>query len=102
MKAHRPVRIAILECDTPADGTRAKYGSYGGVFKALLDAGLDALGKDYSNKNSSSSANEPETLPERLELSYWDVVNAQKYPAVEDVGGVLLTGSRTCLRAFDA
>ena len=74
----RPLRIAILECDTPLDQTRAKYGGYGGVFTALLTAGAAALG-------------EPDL---KLELSTFDVVEKQEYPDLETIDAVLLTGSR--------
>jgi len=77
-----PLRIAILECDTPLDGTRAKYGSYGGVFTALIKAGADAL--DYPGISSTSG----------LELSAFDVVTKQEYPSLENVDGILITGSR--------
>lgn len=77
-----PLRIAILECDTPLDGTRAKYGGYGGVFTALLKAGADALG--HPGLSSSSG----------LALSIFDVVNKQEYPALEDIDAILISGSR--------
>ncbi len=77
-----PLRIAILECDTPLPGTVAKYGSYGGVFASLLKAGADAL--SYPGLTSSSG----------LELSNYDVVTAQAYPNLEDIDAVLLSGSR--------
>ena len=77
-----PLRIAILECDTPLDGTRAKYGGYGGVFTALLKAGADAL--DVPGLSSTSG----------LDITTWDVVTAQKYPELEDIDAILITGSR--------
>lgn len=77
-----PLRIAILECDTPLDGTRAKYGGYGGVFTALLKAGADAL--SFPNLSSTSG----------LQLSQYDVVTAQEYPDLENVDGILISGSR--------
>ncbi|KAF2275561.1 class I glutamine amidotransferase-like protein [Westerdykella ornata] len=77
-----PLRIAILECDTPLDGTRAKYGGYGGVFKALLSRAADALeDPDISSKNA-------------FEFSIYDVVNKQEYPDLENIDAVLLTGSK--------
>ncbi|CAD6567474.1 MAG: hypothetical protein ASARMPRED_000858 [Alectoria sarmentosa] len=97
------IRIAILEADVPIGQTRARYGSYGGVFTSLLHKAADA-----SN------------LPrERLEISGWDVVNSEGategeeeemggewrwrrkkgYPRMEDVDAVLITGSR--FNAFD-
>ncbi|KAH6724775.1 class I glutamine amidotransferase-like protein [Leptodontidium sp. MPI-SDFR-AT-0119] len=78
-----PLRIAILECDTPLENTRAKYGGYGGVFTALLKAGADAL--NYPGLSSSSG----------LDLSTWDVVTAQSYPpSLDDIDAILLTGSK--------
>ena len=77
-----PLRIAILECDTPLENTRAKYGGYGGVFTQLLRAGADALG--YPGLSSTSG----------LELSIFDVVTKQEYPKLEDVDGILLSGSK--------
>jgi GMP synthase-like glutamine amidotransferase len=77
-----PLRIAILECDTPLTNTRAKYGGYGGVFKALLSAGADALGSPaLSSKHG-------------LELTTWDVFEAQNYPSLDDIDAILLSGSR--------
>ncbi|KAG4420584.1 hypothetical protein IFR04_006291 [Cadophora malorum] len=77
-----PLRIAILECDTPLDNTRAKYGGYGGVFTALLKAGADAL--NYPGLSASSG----------LDLSIFDVVTAQSYPSLENIDAILLTGSK--------
>ncbi len=77
----KPLRIAILECDTPMERTRAKYGGYGGVFTSLLQAAAVEL---------------PMRQKPTLELSIWDVVNEQKYPNLEDIDGILLSGSRTC------
>ena len=73
-----PLRIAILECDSPLDGTRAKYGSYGGVFTSLLQA--------------AAVASEIPTTS--LSISTYDVVTAQVYPSLDDIDGVLLSGSR--------
>ena len=72
-----PLRIAILECDT------LKYGGYGDVFKALLGAGADALRM-------------PDVVSSKggLEISKWDVVSEQKYPALEDIDAILISGSR--------
>ena len=45
-----PLRIAVLECDTPIGNTKAKYGGYGNLFKELLAKGADEVrekdGKD--------------------------------------------------------
>lgn len=79
---HSLLRIAVLECDTPAEQTNAKYGGYGGVFDSLLRQSAKALGQ-------------PERLnPDTdLEITGWDVVNGTEYPRVEDIDAVLLTGS---------
>ena len=77
-----PIRIAVLECDTPVPKVDAKYHGYGGVFTSLL-------------RKSAKALNEPEKLdPDSgLELSRFDVVNEAVYPKLEDVDAVLLTGS---------
>lgn len=78
-----PLRIAILECDTPLDGTREKYGGYGGVFAALLEAGADALGQ-------------PDLISSKkgLELTKWNVVAEEHYPELDNIDAILMTGSR--------
>ncbi|KAL5338618.1 class I glutamine amidotransferase-like protein [Aspergillus crustosus] len=73
-----PLRIAILECDTPVDPINAKYGGYGGVFTALL--------KQSARELSDSALD--------LELSVFDVVDKQQYPDLERVDAVLLSGSK--------
>ncbi|CAI7645224.1 unnamed protein product [Penicillium discolor] len=80
---HSPLRIAVLECDTPIDSVNRRYNGYGGVFRRLLKASANAL-------------NQPEKLdPETgLEITAWDIVNDDKYPKLEDVDAVLLTGSK--------
>lgn len=78
---HTPLRIAVLECDTPANNTNAKYGGYRGVFESLLKSSAKALGQ--SERLS----------PDDLQISGWDVVNEQEYPKLEDIDAVLLTGS---------
>ncbi|KAL3427264.1 GMP synthase [Phlyctema vagabunda] len=83
-----PLRIAILECDTPLDGTRAKYGGYGGVFTALLKAGADAL--SYTGLSANTG----------LELSTWNVVNdPESYPSLSSIDAILISGSR--FNSFD-
>jgi hypothetical protein len=80
--ARLPLRIAILECDTPLVGTKAKYGGYGGVFTTLLKAGADAL--SYPGLSST----------EGLSLSTYDVVSQPRYPPLDDIDAILITGSR--------
>jgi len=77
-----PLRIAILECDTPPDAVRDKFGAYGDIFKTLLDAGADALGRpDLVSSNKG------------LELSVFNVVEDDEYPNLESVDAVLISGS---------
>lgn len=77
-----PLRIAILECDTPLDNTRAKYGGYGGVFKALLGAGADAL--QHPNLSSKSG----------LSFTTYDVTQEHYPPSLDNLDAILITGSR--------
>lgn len=78
-----PLHIAVLECDTPLEGTRAKYGTYTGVFTALLLAGASEVWPKEPNPNS------------KLVITGHDVLEKQIYPLLEDIDAVLITGSRT-------
>lgn len=74
----QPLRIAILECDTGLPKALAKYKRYGAISSALLEAGAKAAGLSDGD----------------LEVKSWDVVNeVGKFPKLEDVDGVFLTGS---------
>lgn len=77
-----PLRIAVLECATLPEKTKRRYNSYGEIFRALFTASAKAL-------------NQPERLdPDSgLDFSYWDVVNNDRYPRLENIDAVLLTGS---------
>ena len=77
-----PLRIAVLECDTPVDKINAKYNGYWGVFSSLLRASAKAL--DQPGRLDPESG---------LDITRWDVVTAQEYPKLEDVDALLLTGS---------
>jgi hypothetical protein len=84
-----PLRIAVLECDTPLDGTRERYGGYGGVFTALLKAGAASLQR---NDISSTTG---------LEITKWDVEKTETYPSLDDIDAILMTGSSMSLSAFE-
>jgi hypothetical protein len=77
-----PLRIAVLECDTPIGNTKEKYGGYGNLFKELLHNGVE----EVREKDSIE-------VPE-LDVRKYDVVNDELYPKLEDVDAVLLSGSR--------
>ncbi|KAH8680777.1 glutamine amidotransferase class-I [Xylariales sp. PMI_506] len=78
----RPIRLAILEADTPVPGARAKYGGYGGVFTHLFTRACAAL-------------DPPQPLESQLALSAHDIVNdLSSYPDPETLDAVLITGSK--------
>ncbi|PLN79394.1 Aldedh-domain-containing protein [Aspergillus taichungensis] len=72
------LRIAVLECDTPIDPLRERYGTYGDFFKRLLHTSLQELGKDETN----------------LHITKWDVVNNTNYPDPKEYDALLLSGSK--------
>ena len=75
-----PIRLALLECDTPPDPIKAQRGTYKDIFFDLLKASLFLPGVDFT-------------------LDGYDVVKAQVYPdtaKTEDEGGyrgILISGS---------
>jgi hypothetical protein len=71
-------RLAILMCDTPIDPIKERYGTYGNIFSNLLK-------KQVSTSFPTSNL--------VLETSEWDVVDAQKYPDLSSIDGILMTGS---------
>lgn len=73
-----PLRIAILQCDTPPPDVVAEYGKYDRIFTTLLEAAAEGLG--LSPKQD-------------LVLSAFDVVSAQEYPDLENIDAVLISGS---------
>ncbi|KAI0395851.1 putative class I glutamine amidotransferase [Xylariaceae sp. FL0594] len=82
-----PIRLAILETDTPVTGIKAKYGSYGGVFTDLF-------------RRACADLNPPVSLESQLSLSSHDIVNdLDAYPDLESIDAVLITGSKH--NAFD-
>lgn len=82
LKVPQPLRIAVLECDTPLPSTRKKFQGYGGVFEFLLRSGAKAL-------------NRPDLDPESgLEISKWQVeLEPEKYPNPATIDAILITGS---------
>ena len=82
MPSSSPLRVAVLECDTPIGNTKEKYGGYGNLFKELLHNGV----QEVREKDQIE-------VPE-LDVRKYDVVNDEVYPSLEDVDAVLLSGSR--------
>lgn len=84
-----PLRVAVLETDTPLDKIKALYGGYGEIFERLLKAAADSLGQpDLISKDHIEITKYhvvPDT-PEKQEL---------RYPNIDDIDAVLITGSRT-------
>lgn len=73
-----PLRLAILEADTPLPGVDARYDGYHGVFKHLF-----------------SRAVAPSPLESVLSVSRHHVVNnPSAYPSLDDIDAVLITGSK--------
>lgn len=77
-----PLRLAILEADTPQPQANSQYGGYRGVFTSLLD-------KAYS------SLDPPKQLTSELKITGHDVVNdLNSYPSLDDIDAVLISGSK--------
>ncbi|KAL7806839.1 class I glutamine amidotransferase-like protein [Trichoderma aethiopicum] len=78
----QPLRLLILEADTPQPDTEAKYGGYRGVFTALLTAAAEAM-------------DPPRPLSEVATVTAHNIVeNMQSYPPLDEVDAILITGSR--------
>ena len=75
-----PLRIAVLECDTPFPNTDRKYGGYGGLFEKFLQSGAEALRTpDYDI---------------RLQISKYQIqLDPDNYPRLNDIDAILITGS---------
>lgn len=84
-----PLRIAILECDVVIDPVKARYEGYTAVFTELLRKSAIALGQ-------------PERLdPETgLNISRWHVVDSDKYPNLDEVDAIVMTGSSMCFSLY--
>jgi hypothetical protein len=76
-----PLRIAVLECDTPLPDTDSRYHGYGGVFTALLKTSAETL--------HQGDRLDPET---DLQISRWDIMSRIEYPKL----GCCLRVSSSC------
>lgn len=77
-KMKTPLRIAILQCDTPPPDVVALYGAYDRIFTTLLEKAAEGIGLDPKKD---------------LELSAFEVVTKQEYPDLDSVDAVLISGS---------
>ena len=77
----RPIRLAILEADTPVPGAHARYSGYRGVFTHLFTRAL---------------ASQQHPLSSYLTITAHDVVNnLSDYPSsLSDIDAILITGSK--------
>lgn len=76
------LRLAIIEADTPVPNADKQYGGYGGVFKSLLSKAL-------------ASSDPPQNLEDVFDVSVWHVVeNENNYPNLDDIDGILISGSK--------
>ncbi|KEF53936.1 uncharacterized protein A1O9_09731 [Exophiala aquamarina CBS 119918] len=83
LKLPLPLRIAILECDTPLPATKKEFQGYGGVFEFLLRTGAKAL--DRADFDADTG----------FEFTRWQVeLEPEKYPDPENIDAILITGSR--------
>jgi len=78
-----PLRVAVLECDTPQPRCNERYGGYGGLFRELLLAGTEAYTKETGHAKPS------------LDITKYDVVNEEHYPSLDNIDAILITGSST-------
>lgn len=77
-----PIRLAILEADTPVAGVKAKYQSYGGVFTHMFNRACNSLPH-------------PTSLESQLTLSAHQIVDdLNAYPDPESIDAILITGSK--------
>lgn len=73
-----PIRLAILEADTPLPNTNAKFHGYRGVFTDLFRRTVA-----------------PDALETHLAISAYDVVNhPETYPDLDAIDAVLISGSK--------
>ncbi|KAJ4159785.1 uncharacterized protein LMH87_007730 [Akanthomyces muscarius] len=77
-----PLRLAVLEADTPQPQTRERIGNYTSVFTQLFQGACD---------NSTP----PKKLDEELTISGHGIVDdLNAYPSLDDVDAILISGSR--------
>lgn len=84
-----PLRIAILECDTPFPNAKETYGGFGGIFTSLLQSAITTHSEPLFHDSSSN------ITPGDVKIEKYHVVEKpDNYPKLDDVDGVLITGSK--------
>jgi hypothetical protein len=78
------IHVSILVCDTPIQPVLDKYGDYYAMFQALLRQGF----KDLEISESKDIM---------VEFSEHQMVDNSRFPDLENVDAVLLTGSSMLL-----
>ncbi|KAM0739774.1 hypothetical protein ACQRIT_004958 [Beauveria bassiana] len=77
-----PLRLAVLEADTPQPQTRARIGNYTAVFTQLFQGACDI-------------STPPKKLADELTISGHGIVDdLHAYPSLDDVDAILISGSR--------
>lgn len=84
-----PVRLAILEADTPLPNTHAKYHGYGGVFTDLFRR---AVAPDPLDAHLAIQVHHVVVVPGDGTVSDADIDS--RYPSLDDVDAVLISGSK--------
>lgn len=74
-EAGRPCRLAILECGKPPVDARARYGTYGGMFKALF----------IQNPNMGTGS--------FIAQTHYVYEDKPTYPKLSEIDALLITGS---------
>lgn len=77
-----PLRLAVLEADTPQPQTRERIGNYTAVFTQLFQGACDI-------------SVPPKKLDDELTISGHGIVDdLDAYPSLDDVNAILISGSR--------
>lgn len=84
-----PLRLAILEADTPLPNTNAKYHGYGGVFTDLFRRAVapDPLEAQLAIRVHHVVSDSPD------DSSDADAIDS-RYPSLDDIDAVLISGSK--------
>jgi GMP synthase (glutamine-hydrolysing) len=76
------LHVAILVCDTPIKPVLTKYGDYFRLFQELLRRGFNDL--DLSEEKFNEI---------RVEFSEHQMVGTDRFPSLENIDAVVITGS---------